>query len=181
MKKKYREQALGGLLAEVASKDFDTRENALFQLGLVLERSYQSKGDMAAAYEENLDRQLLRLRLSDAEQIEVVDSVTRLIATEKSSRATGFWTLGKAKPATMLAPLMSLMCTLGKQLDTEARYQAALALFTALSDETVYNTFRDQLEVNDPSDLIDEWTQADDKRLQAQAEKLAERIEQVLK
>jgi hypothetical protein len=168
MKKKYREQALSELFRELQHKDFDIRENAMFQLGLMLERSNQGAQmvDAGDIYEDNLSRELLRMKLDDDEQNQVVDVLSQVVAMQKESRPTAFWAIGKVKPSVGISPLLGLIRATGHQLNTEAAYQACDALKRWLSagvgdDETVSA----QLKLQDPTDIIRRWYDSSDDRL----------------
>ena len=98
MKQKHRHKTLDDLLARLRSGDFDTREYALFQTALLLELRNRSSDSARwpAYFAENLTRELMRLRLSDAEQARVAAAVSRLAETYPAHRATAIWTLSKA-------------------------------------------------------------------------------------
>lgn len=168
MKKKYRDQALNELFKELKSKDFDTRENALFQLGLMLERSNQ--GDALAhapdIYSDNLSREMLKIALSKDEQNQVIDNLSRLIATQKDSRPTAFWTLGKANLELVFVPLLSLIQATGNQLNNEAAYQACDALHRCLESGVADDkSLAEQLKLQDPMPMLKRWSDSSDERL----------------
>jgi hypothetical protein len=180
MKKKYRDKALNELINELNNKDFDYRENALFQLGLLLERS--NKGDTLAnipdIYSDNLSRELLRLSLSDKEQNRVIDSLSRMIATENESRPTAFWALGKAKGELAFAPLLSLIQATGYRLNNEASFQACDALQSWLQAGLAGDKNRaEQLKLQDPTPILQSWLESSDDRLVASAEDVLDMLE----
>ncbi len=180
MKKKYRDQALNELINELNAKDFDARENTLFQLGLLLERS--NKGDSLAnvpdIYSDNLSRELLRLSLSDKEQNRVIDNLSRMIATENESRPTAFWALGKAKGELAFAPLLALIQATGYRLNNEASFQACDTLQRWLQDGLADDKNRaEQLKLQDPTPIIQSWLESSDERLVASAEDVLEMLD----
>lgn len=177
MKKKYRDQALNALLVELASKDFDTRENALFQLGLMLERSNQGNAltDAPDIYSDNLSREMMRMTLSNDEQIRVIDNLSRLIATHKDSRPTAFWTLGKANGELALVPLLSLIQAVGQKLNNEGAYQACDALRRWLEDGIADNDeYVEQLKLQNPTSVLKRWSNSSDARLAESVERVME-------
>lgn len=169
MKKKYREQALSEMFKELKNKDFDTRENAMFQLGLMLERSNQGEQQLADAgdiYEDNLSREMLRMKLDDDEQNQVIEKLSQVIAMEKDSRPTAFWAIGKVKPALGISPLLGLIKATGHQLNTEAAYQACDALKrwlnAGVADDAIVKA---QLNLQNPTELLERWLDSSDERL----------------
>lgn len=168
MKKKYRDIALNELLETLKNKDFDIRENALFQLGLMLERSNNGEtlSDAPDIYSDNLSREMLRMVLGKDEQNRVIDALSRLIATQKDSRPTAFWTLSKAKGELALIPLLALIKAVGHQLNNEAAYQACLALKEWLNSDLLDNEdIQEQLKLQNPTSALERWQESKDERL----------------
>ena len=177
MKKKYRDQALNVLINELNDKDFDTREHALFQIGLLLERSNQggSLTNVPDIYSDNLSRDLLRLTLSNKEQNRVIDSLSRLIAMDNESRPTAFWTLGKANGELAFAPLLALIKAVGNKLNNEAAYQACDSLCRWLQAGLADDKNRsEQLKLQDPTAILNRWQESSDERLTASVETVLE-------
>jgi hypothetical protein len=173
MKKKYRDKALNVLINELTNKDFDTRENALFQLGLLLERSNQGDTltNVPDIYSDNLSRDLLRLTLSNKEQNRVIDSLSRLIASYNDSRPTAFWTLGKANGQLAFAPLLALIKATGHKLNNEAAYQACDTLRRWLQEGIADDgDLMEQLNLQDPTPILKRWLDSSDERLTSSAE-----------
>lgn len=127
MKKRRRLRIIEDLLAQMQSTDFDRREHALFQLGLMLERSNQ-RADAADWTARALTRQQMRLMLSSGEQAQVAENLAQLALCSPESRASAIWTMGKVAADILLHPLLGLILTLGGQLTGEAAYQACRAL-----------------------------------------------------
>lgn len=168
MKKKYRDKALNALFEELHHKDFDTRENAMFQLGLMLERSNQ--GDVLAdapdIYSDNLSREMLKIALGKDEQNRVIDNLSRVIVTYKDSRPTAYWTLGKANGELGFVPLLSLIQATGHQLNNEAAYQACDALRRWLQAGVIDDASRaEQLNMQNPKSVLERWSDSRDERL----------------
>jgi len=168
MKKKYREKALAEMFSELQNKDFDIRENAMFQLGLMLERSNQGEqlAEAGDIYVENLSREMLRMKLDDDEQNQIIDKLSQVVATHKDSRPTALWAYGKAKPQLGIVPLLALIQATGHQLNTEAAYQACDALRrwleAGVADDEAVSA---QLKLQDPTDVIKRWQESSDDRL----------------
>ena len=142
-------------------------------MGLLLERS--NKGDGLAnvpdIYSDNLSRDLLRLTLSNKEQNRIIDSLSRLIATENESRPTAFWTLGKAKSDLAFPSLLALIQATGYKLNNEASFQACDTLRRWLQEETSDEKNRlAQLKLQDPTPMLESWLESSDERLVASAE-----------
>ena len=167
-------RALEDLLARLASNDFDQREYALFQLGLILDWNNLEEGDELAA--RALSREQLRLRLSSDEQEMVADHLSQLALRSKESRASALWTLGKVEGAVLLGPLLALIESIGEQLSDEAAYQACCALGKCLTEGP---PFRASLRDAKLKTILDRWRQSGDKRLQMTAGRAIAMIKQL--
>lgn len=130
MKQKYRKRALHDLLARMDDRNYDNREHALFQLALVLDRSNQriEAAKLPEYYAENLSRDLLRLRLSQAEQAAVAARLARLVESKRQSRSTAVWTLAKLNAEIGLPVLLDLVRSIGEKLDNETAIQVCAAM-----------------------------------------------------
>ncbi len=146
MKRAYRLRALDALYVDLRSDDFDRREHALFQLALLLRRSHPaaSHAGQPAYVDDNLPRDLLRLRLSTEEKRQAAEQLAQVIKARPPSRATAIWALGELEAAYALASLLACIAEIGEQLSTEAAYQACEALAgwlsmpgAALADESL--------------------------------------------
>ncbi|MDE2856220.1 MAG: hypothetical protein OXN94_00075 [Chloroflexota bacterium] len=178
MKRRRRLRALEDLLTRAASNDFDQREYALFQLGLILDRSNLEEGDELAA--RALSREQLRLRLSSGEQEMVAERLSQLAIRLKESRASVIWTLGKVDGVVLLGPLLALIDAIGEQLSNEAAYQACCALGKCLEKEDgVSAAVRASLGDARLKTILDRWRQGGDKRLQMTAGRALALIEQL--
>ncbi len=180
MKKKYREKALNEMFSELQNKDFDVRENVMFQLGLMLERSNQGEQLSVAddIYEENLTREMLRMRLDDNEQNQIIDKLSQVVVTQKDSRPTALWAFAKVKPQLGVIPLLALIQATGHQLNTEAAYQACDALKRWLESDDVEDALvSEQLKLQDPTKIIERWFKSSDDRLSRSADAVLDILE----
>ncbi len=178
MKRIYRQRALKRLYAELESKDFDSREYALFQLALMLRRSH-ADGERAAAggYVDELPRELLRIRLGSADQRAIAAALSRLIMRYPASRATAFWTLSELDSALGWQPMIALIGALGAQLSHEAAYQACAALRRWLldgGDPAPASLLRNAQELRQQARA---WSAAGDARLARSAQALLLELE----
>lgn len=178
MKKRRRMRALEDLFTRLTSNDFDEREYALFQIGLILDRSNLAEGDELAA--RTLLREQLRLRLSSDEQEMVADHLSQLALRFKDSRASALWTLGKVEGAVLLEPLLALIESIGEQLSDEAAYQACCALGKCLENrDSICASVRASLRDAKLKTILYRWRQGGDKRLQVTASRALAMIKQL--
>lgn len=184
MKKAYRDHVLKGMFADLASKDFDLRENALFQLALMLQRTNSSSAgpEMLLRHEESLSREQLRIRLSDSEQRQIVDNLLRLVATRKESRASAFWTLAEVRADICLEPALALIQATGHQLNHEASYQVCQALRRWLTSEQMDKAHLAQrLARQDPSRVLKRWSESADDRLASRALSVIDTLQRMMR
>lgn len=178
MKRQGRMRALEDLLGQLSSNDFDEREYALFQLGLILDRSNLEADDELAA--RSLSREQLRLRLSSDEQQMVAEDLSQLALRLSESRASAVWTLGKVEGVVLLGPLLALIEATGEQLSDEAAYQACCALRKCLEKgDSISLPVRARLRAAKLKTILDRWRQRGDKRLQNSAGRANAMIEQL--
>ena len=139
MKRARRDRRLGQLHSALDSDDYDAREFAMFQLAMLLRRARGSlpSGDWSDQYPEGLSRDLLRIRLSQADQARAVARLARLLERYPESRATAFWALGEASAEVGLASALAAIQALGDQLSGEAAYQACKALRAWLTADSL--------------------------------------------
>jgi hypothetical protein len=71
-------EAWDELLRDAVSSDEDEQENALFLIGLILERHHKPNSDAPDLYESHLSRELLRLVLADNRQQAAVIYLAKL-------------------------------------------------------------------------------------------------------
>lgn len=173
MKKIHRKRVLAELLDRLESRDFDRRENALFELAIMLRRANQRAGGDDSLSAAELPRQLSRIRLSLDEQRYIVDRLMQLVVSHRESRASAFWTLGEAAERAGWEPALYLLQACGDQLEGEAAYQACRALRAwlgsgQLSDEQI----RKGIAACDPAPLLRGWSKSSDARLRRVAQGL---------
>lgn len=139
MKRAYRERALNRLCADLESADFDVRENALFQLSLMLRRSQNAmpSSDWTDFDSEHLSRELLRIRLSQADQARIVSHLERMLANFAESRASAFWVLSEVSAQVGFATIAAAIAEFDDQLSDEAAFQACRALLLWLERDEV--------------------------------------------
>ena len=184
MKRIHRDRVMDGLYAELGSKDYDKRENALFQLALMLQRSNDAVDEYEAPdlYVDNLTREQLRVRLSLPAQRKAVDHLSIVIATRAESRATAFWALRSVAPEVGLAPALALTVATAGQLNNEAAFQVCLALGNWLGGEALDSErARQELNLHDPAPYLRTWSQADDARLANAAQTALETVQALLR
>ena len=178
MKKRRRLRALEVLLSQLESNDFDKREYALFQLGLLLDHSNLAEGDELAA--RALSREHLRLRLSRDEQELLANQLSQLALRSQESRASAIWTLSKVEAGSLLDPILTLIESLGEQLSDEAAHQACRALSKCLEEgDNLSAPVRARLRDAKLKTLLDRWRGSGDKRLQRTASRAIAEIEQL--
>ena len=179
MKKIQRERALGKLFAQLHSRDFDKRENALFELALMLQRTQggTARRDGPDLYSENLTRELLRIRLSHAEQRQAVSAIAYVIVTFPDSRATAIWAAGELSAEIGLPFVLATVRNNGAQLSEEAAYQACHAIRRWLSSNALARTsLEEQLDAADPLPSLRRWSTSADARLAKTAQSLIDLI-----
>ena len=168
MKRANRECAMNRLCAKLESADFDAREFALFQLALMLRRSQKAThcADWTDYDSEHLSRDLLRIRLSTADQGRIVSQMARMIATYPESRASAFWALSEVTAQVGFAAVTSAIAELGDQLNDEAAFQASRALLLWLESDDVAAQYASEV-LADPGILqvLRRWSNSTELRL----------------
>ena len=175
MKKIHRERALNELFTRLQSADFDRRENALFQLALMLQRANHVRYDASAMGGDSLPRELTRIRLSPKEQRLVVDKLSLLVASQHESRPTAFWTLGEVAATTGWEPSLALLDSCGAQLNAESAYQACRALQRWLeSGALISDQVSSSIATFGPVACLRAWSEKGDERLSLAAKAVIE-------
>ena len=175
MKRAYREQAFNRLCADLESADFDVRENALFQLALMLRRSRKAtpSADWTDFGSEDLPRELLRMRLSPADQERIVSHLERMLANYAESRASAFWALNEASAHVGFATVASAITEFGEQLNEEAAFQLCRALLLWLeSDEVLAGGAIELLSCPGSLQVLGRWSRSTEARLAKSANAL---------
>lgn len=166
------------LLRDAVSSDDDERENALFQIGLILERHHRPNMDAPELYEEHLPRELLRLVLPDVRQKAAAVYLAKLVETQPDDAASALYAMRRAKPLFYIEPLLQLLAERGQHLKFDAAYEASEALLTAAKQPP--STLKDLLKAYDPSALLDDWAEGKDDRLASKADRALEKLEPYL-
>ena len=178
MKKIRRERALAEIYSGLSSRDFDEREYAIFQLALLLQRRQPSAAGIDAPYlyHENLSRDLLRIRMSPAEQGEAAEALAQAIARFPESRSSALWTSSHFSAEIGLPFVLAIAREDGEQLDAEAAYQVCRALAHWLTDGGLTPAFINaQLDEVGRLRCVERWSDSADARL-AQAARRLRRI-----
>lgn len=178
MKRAYRERALNRLCADLESADFDVREFALFQLALMLRRSQNAtpSADWLENDSEHLSRDLLRIRLSPADQKRIVSQLARMILSFAESRASAFWALSEASAQLGFDLAASTIAELGDQLNDEAAFQACRALLRRLESDDVAASRANELLADPVASLaLCRWSRSTEVRLAKSANAVLER------
>lgn len=180
MKRAFRERAMSRLYADLESADFDVREYALFQLALMLRRSQRASlsADWTDYDSEHLSRDLLRIRLSPAEQQRIVGHLARMISSFAESRPSAFWALSEASAQVGLDTVASAIAELGDQLNDDAAYQACRALLKWLDLDDVAVKYASEV-LADPGILpmLRRWSRSSEVRLAKSANAVINRAQ----
>ena len=175
MKKIRRERALATIYAGLSSRDFDEREYALFQLALVIQRSQASAAgpDTPDLYQENLTRDLLRIRMTPGEQREAAKALAEVIASFPESRSSAFWASSHLSAEVGLPVVMAMAVEFGGQLGVESAYQVCRALGHWLASAELTQAFIDErLGSVGRLECLERWTDSADARLAEAAGRL---------
>lgn len=172
MKRAFRERAMRRLYADLESANFDVREFALFQIALVLRRSGRAlpSADWTDHGGDQLKRELLRIRLTSADQERIAAGIALLMARCPDSRASAFWALGELDETVGIAAVVSAILDFGGELNDEAALQACLALQRWL--ETGEEAACDARELLDDPNLLKmliRWSRSTEVRLAKRA------------
>lgn len=182
MKRANRERAMNHLYAELKSAEFDTRENALFQLALMLRRSQNARpsADWTDYDSEHLSRDLLRIRLSPADQERIARHLAQMMTTCADSRASVFWALSEVSAPVGFATVMSATAEFGDQLNDEAAFQACRALLKLLeTDEAVASRANELLADPAASPVLRRWSRSTEFRLAKSADAVIKKAQRL--
>lgn len=165
------------VLRQAADSDFDEQQHALFQIGLVLERhNLAGQQQSAHLYEENLPRELLRLTLSLDRQRETVEYLAAMAVKHRRQADSFLYALGRAQPAAMIVPLLTLIQDNGTALPAAAAYQAVTALNNALNQAGDDDTVQSALAHHDPRPQLIAWSEHSDDDLAARAARVLAKL-----
>lgn len=166
------------LLKAATAPDYDDMQDAMFQVALILERHNYPARIAVELYEEYLSRDLLRLTLDDQHQSQAIDFLVAMVRARREDADTFLYALGKCKPVLLAKPLVLLMLEQASKWTTDARLEACTALNNVLRvpDEAITALLR----MYDPSPILDVWSDHSDEALADQADRVLEKIEQLL-
>jgi len=168
-------QAWEEVLREAISSDFDERQFALFQIGLILQRHNPNIPKESDVYEETLSRELLRLALDENRQRDTATYLATLIEKRPQDAASLFYALSQAQAHIMAQPLLDTVLAQHKKFDKDAIYHALLALENVLrGDEETANIVKKSTRLQG---LLHKWEEHDDDLIAGKAESLLKKID----
>ena len=171
-------EAWEAVLREAIAADYDDQQNALFQIGLVLQRHNPHIKPESDIYEESLSRELQRLTLDEKRQTDTVIYLAQLVKNHPKQADSFFFAMSNAQPKVLLSPLLTLLLEVGKKLNSDAAYQALLALDSAIRDGG--DTVATALKANDISGLLDTWADSSDDLLADKAISVENKIAKLI-
>lgn len=165
-------------LRQAVAKDEDDRENAIFQIGLVLERHYQPNQDAPDLYETNLSRELLRLVLDEKRQQDTILYLITLVKNQPQDAASLIYAVRRSNPALFIQPFMTLLHEYGTQLSNDAAYEVVLALDSCIKseDESVIAALRS----SDLTPLLETWADSKDTLLGGKTKRMMVRLNHLI-
>ncbi len=168
------------LYTELQSDDFDVREYAMFQLALMLRRAKDLPAAADWLTSEQLARDLRRIRLSPADQQQIVSRLLRLAARQPGSWASAFWVLGEVSATVAFSQALAAIGEYGDQFSDEAIIQACTALQAWLaSDDCDQGMVDDLLAAGAPSQPLWRWASSSKARAAACANAVISRARQL--
>jgi hypothetical protein len=171
-------EAWDQLLRDAISKDFDTQQFALFQIGLVLQRHNPYVKPESDVYEETLSRDLLRLALDEKRQLDAVVYLMTLVRNYPGVADGILFAAGNAQPKILSTPLLNLLKEIGTKLKGDATYQALLALDGVL--KVGGDSVRDAFKQVDLASLLEKWAESGDELTAEKAGKVQRQITRLL-
>lgn len=152
-------------LRDVIDRDIDVRENALFQIGLVLERHNHPMED--GNYEGNLPRELMRIVLDDSRQADTIKYLVTLARNAPNQSTTVIYAMCRAQAKLLIQPLLELLREKGNALPSEAAYEALQGLNECLKlgSESIVAALKAQ----NPREWIARWLNSSDALLAEKA------------
>ena len=181
MKRAIRDRVLGRLYMNLQSEDFDDREYALFQLAQMLRRANDGAPDSGGlAADDQLPRDLQRIRLSPSDQERIVALLLRMVSRFADSQASAFWTLGGVPAQYAFSPALAAIEDYGEQFSDETAYQACRALQNWLAAEDFApNLDRAQLADTKRSHWLKRWSHSSDARVARRAQSVLGRAREL--
>lgn len=148
------------LLDQAENGDYDEQQDALFQIGLILERHNPAIEGENDLYEESLSRELLRLTLAPSRQTEVLNQLLAWASQDASVADACLYAVSRADVKLMIGHLLEFLHQQGARLKPDAAYQAVTALDICIRSGK--QVVIDALATNKPDALLDEWQDDDD-------------------
>lgn len=171
-------EAWEALQRQATSRDYDEQQYAAFQIGLVLERHNPDLDQSPDVYEENLSRELMRLRLDDDRQRAAIDFLVAMVRSNAQTADTFLYALSRVRADLLLDPLIALIDDRGKNWDDSAAYEAISALTRCL--RTLNDVATARKINNGLRTYIDEQADSEDELLSERADNLLQRIDRLL-
>ncbi|GAB1421046.1 hypothetical protein MASR2M15_11790 [Anaerolineales bacterium] len=156
MKQQYRDKALKDLMKRMRSKQFDDQQNAFFQTALVFELNNSEELMSDTVYTDALDRNLLRLRLSDEDQLALIKVIVQMIASQPILQETCLWCLSRSKPELYIRPFLPVLIQTWNEFSIQSAQETIKLLKKAylLDDETVLEALHKQ----SPEGIVLKWS-----------------------
>lgn len=162
------------LFSEMHEGDYDEQQDALFRIGLVLERHNPAIVGEPDLYEESLSRELLRLTLNDARQRAALDALVQFAEDEPKVADAVIYALGRARAELAVESLLKLIDSQGKNWSDDAAYQAVFALDTFF--RTNGSVTMEALNQCDIRDLLEAWSVSGDDMVADKSDTVLSRI-----
>lgn len=171
-------EAWEALQRQATSRDYDEQQYAAFQIGLVMERHNPDLDQSPDVYEENLSRDLMRLRLDDDRQRAAIDFLVAMVRSNAQTADTFLYALSRVRADLLLEPLIGLIDERGQGWQGNAAYEAISALTRCLRTLNNVTTAR---KINDAlRSYIEDQADSDDELLSERAGNLLLRIDRLL-
>lgn len=171
---------LNRILQDLKSGDLETRNQAVGQAGLLLEKRSISNPDNSI-YEGLLPTTLLSITLDTEEQRLFIHQLCDAIYSDNMTEGM-LWALGKADKDLGLEPLLRVIRDQGQKLNDEANWQALVALDNFLTRSGTREELQKQRTLMDEYG-IEEWlhqfTTSSEPRLQKMAHWLLEEMQDI--
>jgi hypothetical protein len=171
-------EAWDQVLREAVSQDYDEQQFALLQISYVLQRHNPQKKLESDAAEETLSRELLRLALDESRQRDTVIYLCALVSKYPKQADSFLFAMSNAQAKILVDPLLDLLKVIGKKLNTDAIFQALLALDAAIKNGG--DAVVPALQKHNILPLLETWADNKDELVAEKADILAEKIEGLL-
>jgi len=165
------------LLELAASADRKTQSEVLVDIALILERRRLPKARLDTDYATLLRPNLLSIKIKSDEQIDVVERLSYLAATNRTHPSM-LWAIGKAAPEVGIVPLLALLRTRSGDFDEETLYQALMALenFLVTKKGALLPDVAEAIRKDDPTPLLRELSRNENRRIAENAQRVLESL-----